>query len=268
MPGKVAGSWCCSTLKIRLGCRRLRRLRVRVGQPLITSMVNNFPWTAHSSRSSLSNLCESTFAVLGTVGAKVLLRFPKHRVTTKILNNKKTKDMKLMKVEAPTAATVMRGPDAPVEPPLSDPSREWRILAVDDDEDTQFLYARVLARAGYNVTAVADGEEAWTALLTERFDLLLADQNMPRLCGLDLVARMRAAGMTLPVIINSGCLDLREAAAYPHLGLAAVLHKSFRFTELLNTVRHILPLPSAAEDTTVRTFSGAATNAQAAGLST
>jgi DNA-binding NtrC family response regulator len=173
-----------------------------------------------------------------------------------------------MKIKAPAPATVARGPNAPVEPRLSGPSQEWRILAVDDDEDAQFLHGRVLGRAGYNVTAVGDGEEAWSALLTERFDLLLADQNMPRLCGLDLVARMRAAGITLPVIINSGCLELGEAAAYPHLDLAAVLQKSFRFTELLDTVRHILPLPSAAEDATVRNFSSAATNAQAAGLST
>src|SRR5882724_6614380 len=172
--------------------------------------------------------------------------------------------MKLMSAKAPTAATVIRGPDAPVDPGLSDPPLEWRILAVDDDEDTQFLHARVLARAGYNVTAAADGEEAWTALLTERFDLLLADHNMPRLCGLDLVARMRAAGMTLPVIINSGSPGLREARAYPHLDLAAVLRKSFPFTELLDTVRHILPLPPREEDETVRNFPAAATNAQAA----
>jgi DNA-binding response OmpR family regulator len=169
-----------------------------------------------------------------------------------------------MNVKALTPATVICGPDAPVEPRLSDPSREWRILAVDDDQDTQFLQARVLARAGYNVTAAADGEEAWTALLAERFDLLLADHNMPRLCGLELVARMRAAGMTLPVIINSGCLDLGEAPAYPHLGLAAVLHKSFHFTELMDAVRHILPLPPGAADGTARNLPAAANNAQAA----
>src|SRR5712672_890671 len=176
--------------------------------------------------------------------------------------------MKLMNVEVPTAGTVVRGPDAPVEPRLSDPSRQWRILAVDDDENMQFLQGRLLARAGYNVTAVADGEEAWTALLTERFDLLLADQNMPRLRGLDLVARMRAEGMTLPVIINSGCLDLREAPDYPHLGLAAVLHKSFHFTELMDAVRRILPSPPRAADATVHNLSGPATNVQPAGLST
>jgi len=172
-----------------------------------------------------------------------------------------------MNVEAPMAAIVVRGPDAPVEPPLSDPSREWRILAVDDDEDTQFLYARVLARAGYNVTAVADGEEAWTALITERFDLLLADQNMPRLCGLDLVVRMRDAGMTLPVIINSGCLDLSEAAACQHLGLAAVFLKSFFFTQLIDAVRQILPLPRDVEGAILRNSCGGGINVQAAALS-
>ena len=96
-----------------------------------------------------------------------------------------------MNAQAPIAAIVARGPDTPIEPRQSGPSRQWRILAVDDDEDTQFLQARVLVSAGYNVTAVADGEEAWAALLTRRFDLLLADHNMPRLCGLDLFERAR-----------------------------------------------------------------------------
>jgi DNA-binding NtrC family response regulator len=137
---------------------------------------------------------------------------------------------------------------------------------VDDDEDTQFLQAQVLARAGYKVAAAADGEEAWAALLASRFDLLITDHNMPRLCGLDLVARMRAAGMTLPVIINSGCPDLREAPAYPQLDLAAVLHKSFDFIELMDTVRHILPQPRTAEVGTVRNLPAAAANVQAARL--
>ncbi len=173
-----------------------------------------------------------------------------------------------MNINAPSAAAEFGRPISPVEPRLLDPSRKWRILAVDDDEDTQFLHARVLVRAGYDVATAADGEEAWTALLTERFDLLLADHNMPRLCGLDLVARMRAAGMTLPVIINSGCLDLRELPDYPHLGLAAVLHKSSHFAELLEAVKHVLPAPQDADYAAVRNLSGAVNNARAASFST
>ena len=162
----------------------------------------------------------------------------------------------------------VKAPYAAVEPWRSGPPRAWRILCVDDDEDTQFLHARVLARAGYNVMAAADGEEAWAALRTRRFDLLITDQNMPRLCGLDLVARMRAAGMTLPVIINSGRPDLGEARAYPHLDLTAVLHKSFDFVELMHMVRQILPLPRAAEDGTVGNLPAAAANVTADRLTT
>jgi len=176
-------------------------------------------------------------------------------------------DMKLMNFKAPTVPTGLRGQDAPVEPRRSVPSQKWRILAVDDDENARFLHSRVLARAGYDVTTVADGEEAWAALLTERYDLLLADHNMPRLCGLDLVARMRDAGMTLPVIINSGCLDLSEAAACQHLGLAAVLLKSFPFTQLIDAVRQILPLPRDVEGAIVRNSCERGTNVQAAALS-
>jgi DNA-binding response OmpR family regulator len=145
-----------------------------------------------------------------------------------------------MNVEAPTAASLMQSP-----------YRSWRILVVDDDENARYLDGIKLSRAGYTVDTAADGEEAWKLLLSIRYDLLLSDHNMPRLCGLDLVARMRAAGMTLPIIINSGCLGLGEASNHPRLDLAAVLHKPFEFTEVLDAVKRILPLPPDWEEATV-----------------
>src|SRR5437870_4252624 len=84
--------------------------------------------------------------------------------------------------------------------------REWKVLVAEDDESTRYLLCRFLERAGYRVEAAADGEEAWNALLVSHYDLLLSDHNMPRLRGLDLVARLRAAGLNLPVIIDSASL--------------------------------------------------------------
>jgi len=135
-----------------------------------------------------------------------------------------------MNAEALSAETLLRGP-----------CRGRRILVVDDDEDARHLDCMMLTRAGYTVDTAADGEEAWKMLLSVPYDLLLSDHNMPRLCGLDLVARMRAAGMTLPIIINSGCLDLGEVSSHSRLELAAVLHKPFEFTEVLDAVKHVLP---------------------------
>jgi len=145
-----------------------------------------------------------------------------------------------MNVEAPTAATRVRGL-----------YRGRRILLVDDDEDTRYLHCMMLSRAGYTVDTAADGEEAWKMLLSSSYDLLLSDHNMPRLCGLDLVGRMRGAGMTLPIIINSGCLGLGEASNHPRLNLAAVLHKPFKFTEVLDAVKLIVPLPPDPEEEAV-----------------
>lgn len=115
-------------------------------------------------------------------------------------------------------------------------SRKPRILVVDDDEDTRYLHARAFSRAGYQVDEAADGEQAWRSLRNARYDLLLTDQNMPCLTGLQLAARVREAGLEVPVIINSGCSDLGCTADYPQLGLAAIVEKSSDCTELLESV--------------------------------
>jgi CheY-like chemotaxis protein len=119
-----------------------------------------------------------------------------------------------------------------------------KILVVDDDEDSRYVTRQRLLRIGYFVDEAADGEEAWEALLAVRYDLLLTDHNMPRLCGLDLVARMRAAGMRLPVILHSGWPGLKDSTDYPDLHLSAVIRKSSNFTEIQGAVLRILPVPS------------------------
>ena len=140
---------------------------------------------------------------------------------------------------------------APVAPQPSVSAPQWKILVVDDDVPTQRLECLVLSRAGYATETAADGEQAWAHLLAGHFDLLLTDHNMPRLCGLDLVRRMRAAGMSLPVIINSGGLDHAEALDYEQLNVAAVLNKARGFPELMSLVKLLLPLPPKTESQAV-----------------
>ena len=78
-------------------------------------------------------------------------------------------------------------------PPPAPPARPPRILVVDEDAGLRHLGCACLSNDGYNVDTAADGEAAWAALCSSSYDLLLTGQVMPRLRGLDLVARMRAA---------------------------------------------------------------------------
>lgn len=127
--------------------------------------------------------------------------------------------------------------DAPLQCQTNPPHR---ILVVDDDPSICSLSAEVLIRHGYEVEAAADGEAAWEALNTDGYDLLITDNDMPRLTGVELVKKLRAARMDLPVIMATGTLPKEEFTGRPWLQPAAMLLKPFTIDELLGTVRKVL----------------------------
>ena len=114
----------------------------------------------------------------------------------------------------------------------------------DDDEGIRRLISTVLAGAGFDVNAASDGQEAWEALLHEHYDLLVTDDEMPRLAGIKLIERIREAGMSLPVIIVSGAFSVEKVRRLSsQRQIAAVLPKPFRIWELLDAVKHVLQAP-------------------------
>ena len=71
--------------------------------------------------------------------------------------------------------------------------RPQRILVVEDDTGIRQLGTEVLIRHGYQVDAADDTTTGWKALQIHTYDLLITDLDMPRLSGLKLVKRLRAA---------------------------------------------------------------------------
>ena len=75
-----------------------------------------------------------------------------------------------------------------------------RILVADDDRTTRFAISSMLKKAGYAVTAAKDGAEALRNIQKKSFDLVFLDIWMPKLTGLEVLARVRA-GKSRPKII-------------------------------------------------------------------
>ena len=127
-----------------------------------------------------------------------------------------------------------------------------RILVVDDDSDIRRLDAEVLKISGYEVDTAEDGEVGLEKVLhavsyaPESYDLLITDYQMPKLSGLDLVRRLRAERMAIPVIIATGTLPRQELTQYPWLQPAAILLKPYTVDELLGTVRKVLHATDSA----------------------
>ena len=65
------------------------------------------------------------------------------------------------------------------------------ILAVDDSPSMRQMVSFTLKNAGFAVTEAVDGQDAWEKAATRDFNLVLTDQNMPRMDGLTLVRKLR-----------------------------------------------------------------------------
>ena len=112
-----------------------------------------------------------------------------------------------------------------------------RILVVDDNSTIRDSVAKLLERAGYAVTAAADGEEALNRLQdSEKPALILLDLCMPVMDGWQFCrAQTKDARLaSIPVVLFSGESDLADHAA--DLKSAAILEKPVHPEELLRTV--------------------------------
>lgn len=115
-----------------------------------------------------------------------------------------------------------------------------RILVVDDDRDIRQLCADVLVRSGYLVDTAEDGALGWLALDVNDYNLLITDNNMPKVSGVELVKKLRSARMDLPVVLATSALPTEAIGRDPSLDLAATLLKPFTIFELLDTVEKVL----------------------------
>lgn len=114
-----------------------------------------------------------------------------------------------------------------------------RILVVDDDSGIRHLSSALLKRYGYDVDTASDGAEAWEALDSECYDLLLTDHAMPKMTGVELIKKLRFASKSMPVILMSGTMPTEELSRHPWLQIGAVLCKPYHGGELLATVREV-----------------------------
>jgi two-component system response regulator MprA len=112
------------------------------------------------------------------------------------------------------------------------------IVIAEDDDDIRAILTEVLESEGYRVLDAADGAAALDLVEREQPDLLLTDNMMPRLRGVDLIARLYAReGQSLPVILLSAVPPGQVPAP------ARFLPKPFDLGQLLGLVRGLLANP-------------------------
>jgi two-component system chemotaxis response regulator CheY len=116
------------------------------------------------------------------------------------------------------------------------------ILAVDDSASIRQMVAFTLKSAGYQVTEAVDGQDALDKAKTKTFDLVLTDQNMPRMDGITLVKNLRAISQyaSRPILIltteSSDAMKAQGKAA----GATGWLVKPFDPMRLAEVVKKVI----------------------------
>jgi two-component system response regulator MprA len=115
-----------------------------------------------------------------------------------------------------------------------------RILVVDDDRAVRESLRRSLAFNGYQVDLASDGFAALEAVDAQRPDAMVLDVMMPRLDGLEVCRRMRAAGDELPILVLTARDAVSDRVAGLDAGADDYLPKPFALEELLARLRALL----------------------------
>jgi two-component system, OmpR family, response regulator len=120
-----------------------------------------------------------------------------------------------------------------VSPRRQGPEAIMRILVVEDEKSIADDIASTLGGAQYVVEVVSDGEAAWFRAGTEEYDGVVLDLGLPRLDGLSVLRKLRAAGIRTPVLILTARGSWMERVEGIDAGADDYLPKPFQSEELL-----------------------------------
>jgi DNA-binding response OmpR family regulator len=123
---------------------------------------------------------------------------------------------------------------------MSNDSSIVKLLIIDDEADFRQAVSLGLSRRGFQITEAADGERGLKAIRTALPDIVLLDQKMPGLSGLDTLKEIRKISDRLPVIMLTGHGDFNLALAGIRLEIVDFIQKPVDVEQLSERIHRLL----------------------------
>ena len=127
-----------------------------------------------------------------------------------------------------------------------------RLLIVEDEKQLCDTIAKSLYAAGYEVDTCYDGDEALDYVLTEEYDLIVLDLNLPGRDGMDILRELRQDNDETKVIILSARSQIADKVEGLDAGANDYMEKPFHLQELEARIRSLTRRKFVQEDVCVR----------------
>ena len=119
--------------------------------------------------------------------------------------------------------------------------RICRILAVDNEPAVTTSLRFVFDTPQYNITCVSSGADALAHLdCSKHFDVIIVDQKMPNLTGLELVREIRKRGIDGKIIVVSANLSAEVCEGYKRMDVSVIFSKPFDIRQLRSAVDQLV----------------------------
>lgn len=121
-----------------------------------------------------------------------------------------------------------------------------KILIVEDNAALSRVLQFTLAKSGYDIAQASNGRIAWEMAQDDQFDLVITDQQMPEMTGIELCSRLREVSSyeSVPIVlVTAKGLELELPSLCEQLNLAATFSKPFSPSAILKTVQNLLATP-------------------------
>ncbi len=125
------------------------------------------------------------------------------------------------------------------------------VLVVEDDRAVRDAVERALSFEGYDVTTARDGAEALSVVLNDPPDVIILDVMMPHVDGLETCRRIRARGITTPVLMLTARNEVSDRVDGLDAGADDYMVKPFALEELLARLRALLRRSSGSTSETL-----------------
>ncbi len=117
--------------------------------------------------------------------------------------------------------------------------RNHSIIIAEDESITRELLSELLQSYGYKIVTVSTGIEVINLLQQDQFDLLIIDQKMPEMNGIDCIRELRKNNHSIPIVLASGS-PANDLELHGELRIQRILNKPYNFEEMLSIVRELL----------------------------
>jgi len=137
-------------------------------------------------------------------------------------------DEAVVEVETPSTGTVQGGNE--------------HILLIDDEQEIIEMLEKMLAYFGYQVTIKSSSEEALKLFCSDpnHFDLVITDQTMPKMTGVELTQKIREIRPDIPVILCTGFSEMITEEKLKALGVKEYIMKPIHCKEMAGIIRNVL----------------------------